>query len=51
VRRRILRRLLVAYAVKTALLAAAWLAVPDLPERASALALRSWQRLLAAAGR
>jgi hypothetical protein len=41
-----LRRLLIAYAVKTALLAAAWLAVPDLPERAAALALRSWHRLL-----
>jgi hypothetical protein len=46
--RRTLRRLLVGYALKTAVLAGAWLAVPDLPERAWAAASRAWERLVGA---
>jgi hypothetical protein len=35
----------VAYAVKTALVGLAWLAIPDLPERAMDVARQTWSRV------
>jgi hypothetical protein len=45
---RTLKLLALSYAVKTVLLGAAWLAVPDLPDRARAAASRAWSSLVAA---
>ncbi|MGE0456507.1 MAG: hypothetical protein AB7O37_22990 [Vicinamibacteria bacterium] len=45
---RTLKLLALSYAVKTVLLGAAWLAVPDLPDRARAVASRAWSSLVAA---
>ncbi len=41
-RRRILKVLVVTYAVKTLLVGIAWLAVPDLPQRAADKARQTW---------
>jgi hypothetical protein len=41
------RFVLLAYALKTALVAAAWLAFPDLPARAAAEARQAWDRVRA----
>lgn len=42
---RMLRTLAVVYAVKTLLVGIAWLAIPDLPERAATHVRETWQRL------
>ena len=42
---RMLRTLAVVYAVKTVLVGIAWLAIPDLPERAATHVRETWQRL------
>jgi hypothetical protein len=42
---RFLRTLAVVYAVKTLLVGIAWLAIPDLPERAATHVRETWQRL------
>ena len=39
---RTIRLIILSYAVKTALFGLAWLAVPDLPERASASLRAAW---------
>jgi hypothetical protein len=43
--RKVLRTVAVVYAVKTLLIGLAWLAVPDLPERAATHVRETWQRL------
>jgi hypothetical protein len=40
--RRTLKLIAIGYAVKTALFAAAWVVVPDLPQRVLATACRAW---------
>jgi hypothetical protein len=35
------------YVVKTALVGLAWLAIPDLPQRAADMARQTWQRVTA----
>lgn len=45
---RTLKLLALSYAVKTVLVGAAWLAVPDLPDRARAIAARAWSSLVTA---
>jgi len=40
-----LKRLAVGYAVKTLLLGVAWLAVPDLPQKAMQAAREAWMQL------
>ena len=42
---RTLRLIVIGYAVKTLLIGIAWLAVPDLPERAKSQVRETWQRL------
>ena len=42
---RTLKLVAIGYAVKTLLLGLAWLAVPDLPERALTLARQTWSRV------
>jgi len=42
---KLLRTLAVVYAVKTLLVGIAWLAIPDLPERAATHVRETWQRL------
>jgi hypothetical protein len=42
---RMLRTLAVVYAVKTLLVGIAWLAIPDLPQRAATHVRQTWQRL------
>ena len=42
---RMLRTLALVYAVKTLLVGIAWLAIPDLPERAATHVRETWQRL------
>jgi hypothetical protein len=42
---RALKLVALAYAVKTLIIAAAWLAVPDLPERVSARLSAAWSRV------
>jgi hypothetical protein len=42
---RFLRTLAVVYVVKTLLVGIAWLAIPDLPERAALHVRETWQRL------
>jgi hypothetical protein len=42
---RTLKLIAVSYAVKTVLVGLAWLAVPDLPQRASQTARQAWQRV------
>jgi hypothetical protein len=44
-----LRLVAVSYIVKTALVGLAWLIVPDLPERALAVARQTWSRVSSAA--
>jgi hypothetical protein len=39
---RLLKILVVSYAVKTALVGAAWLVMPDLPQRAASTARAAW---------
>lgn len=46
---RTLKLVAIGYAVKTALVALAWLAVPDLPERAMSMARQTWSRVASAA--
>jgi hypothetical protein len=45
VTRTLLRRIALVYAVKTLFVAGAWLAVPDLPQRALLAARRAWSRV------
>jgi hypothetical protein len=40
-----LKLIALAYVVKTALVGLAWLAIPDLPERAVAMARHTWSRV------
>jgi hypothetical protein len=42
---RTLRLIALGYVVKTALVGLAWLAVPDLPERAMDIARQTWTRV------
>jgi hypothetical protein len=42
---RTIRLIAVGYVVKTALVGLAWLAIPDLPERALAMARQTWSRV------
>ena len=42
-----LKLIAVGYVVKTALIGLAWLAIPDLPERAAEMARQTWQRVTA----
>ena len=44
---RTIRLIAVSYAVKTALVGLAWLAIPDLPERAMTVARQTWARVTA----
>jgi hypothetical protein len=46
VSRRTLRLLAVSYAIKTLLVGLAWLAVPDLPERATSTARSAWEGIV-----
>jgi hypothetical protein len=41
----LLKRVALVYAVKTLILGVAWLAVPDLPQRALKVAQSAWTRL------
>ena len=43
-----LKLIALGYVVKTALVGLAWLAVPDLPERAVAMARQTWSRVTSA---
>lgn len=43
-----LKLIALGYVVKTALVGLAWLAIPDLPERAVAMARYTWSRVTAA---
>lgn len=43
-----LKLIAVGYVVKTALVGLAWLAVPDLPERALTMARETWSRVRSA---
>jgi hypothetical protein len=43
-----LKLIALGYVVKTALVGLAWLAIPDLPERAVAMARQTWSRVTAA---
>jgi hypothetical protein len=43
--RNTLKLVALGYLVKTLLIGAAWLAVPDLPERAAAKAREAWSRV------
>ena len=45
IKSRTLRLIAIGYAVKTLLIGIAWLAVPDLPERAATHVRETWQRL------
>jgi hypothetical protein len=45
IRPRTLRLIVIGYAVKTVLVGMAWLAIPDLPERAATHVRQTWQRL------
>jgi hypothetical protein len=40
-----LKLIAVGYVVKTMLVGLAWLAIPDLPERAMAMARQTWSRV------
>jgi hypothetical protein len=42
---RTLKIIALSYVVKTALIGAAWIAIPDLPERAQTKAQQLWTRL------
>jgi hypothetical protein len=42
---KMLKLIAVGYVVKTALIGLAWLAIPDLPERALAMARQTWNRV------
>ena len=42
---RMLKLIAVGYVVKTALVGLAWLAIPDLPERAMNVARQTWSRV------
>jgi len=42
-----LKLIALGYLVKTALVGLAWLAIPDLPERAVAMARQTWSRVTA----
>jgi hypothetical protein len=42
-----LKLIALGYVVKTALVGLAWLAIPDLPERAVAMARETWSRVTA----
>ena len=48
---RMLKIIALSYVVKTALIGAAWLAVPDLPARAQAKARQVWSGLATGAAR
>jgi hypothetical protein len=48
---RTFKMIAVVYLVKTLVIAAAWVAVPDLPERATAKARAAWATLFAPAPR
>jgi hypothetical protein len=39
---KLLKILAISYSIKTVLIGAAWLAIPDLPQRASLAARRTW---------
>jgi hypothetical protein len=43
-----LKWIAVGYVIKTALVGLAWLAIPDLPERAMAMARQTWSRVTSA---
>ena len=45
---RMLKLIAVGYVVKTALVGLAWLAIPDLPERAMNVASQTWSRVTSA---
>jgi hypothetical protein len=45
IKARTLRLIAIGYAVKTLIIGIAWLAVPDLPERAAMHVRQTWQRL------
>jgi hypothetical protein len=47
---RMLRLLAVSYLVKTAFLGLLWLAIPDLPQRASTTARAAWASLVGSPG-
>ena len=46
---RTLKLIALGYVVKTALVGLAWLAIPDLPQRALTMARETWSRVTSAA--